>query len=294
MAKCSGLLVFAMLMVPLAVGGCASYKEISAPPAQSQPIAVNFTNEGPNMWTEVPSGSYEIPNSTTVISGHQSGGYGFLFGVVGVLAQDAIETKQGEKAVGGAQDALRIDLVPEARSLTQEAIASGKFGQTFAAAPVAGGPVLTVSPYVAMTFVDDQNVRAYVVLKVALKGKGAADWSSHLFASAGKPAPLMGPQSFTADDGKLLKASTSQALKRALDALYDDINVRRPRDETKKQIVWFDYPYIRGKCCGGLPSYVLAEDDQIMVVAPPNPDASVMAGVYVLEKSEISRHPPDK
>jgi uncharacterized membrane protein len=99
------------MMMPVALGGCATYDMIKPPPAGSASISVVYSNEGPSSWTDLPIGTYHVPNRNVIVSGYQKGGgIGGIFGVFGVLAEDAVETRVGEGSVNNVEAALHIDL----------------------------------------------------------------------------------------------------------------------------------------------------------------------------------------
>ncbi len=96
-----------------------------------------YSNEGPSGWSDLPIGTYQVPNSTVIISGHQEGG-GIGRDIrprIGLLAQGAVNSGIGKGAVNNVEAALHVDLTPQADALTKTILASGKFGQAFAPAP---------------------------------------------------------------------------------------------------------------------------------------------------------------
>ena len=107
--------------MPAVLGGCATYDLTKAPPAETQPIAITYSSEGPSGWTDLPLGAYRVPNSDVIVSGHEKGGIGMLFGVVGVLAQEKrSERARPEADVKGGGAAMQINLLPQAASADAE------------------------------------------------------------------------------------------------------------------------------------------------------------------------------
>jgi hypothetical protein len=285
LARVRRLFGVALLM---ALGGCATYDRMNAPPAPAQPIVLNISGEGASGWNDVTIGTYTVPDSDVVISGYQRGNAGFLFGVIGVLAQDAIQSSNGAAAVKNVRNALTLHLAPQTVALTQKAIASGAYGQAFSAPGDAGGPKLTVVPYVVLTFVNDTDVMPYVILKTTLSGTGH-DWTTRYIASSGQPTVLEGENSLTADGGKKLKAALDRDLDWAVKAMLDDIANHRPRDPAHMIYVETGVPFIRQRM--GLPGFELSEDGETLVYVPKVADAVVFSGVFVLDKAAVAYRP---
>ena len=280
------------LIVPPFLAACSASVITVPPPALPQPISVVYSEEGASGWNDVTVGTYRVPNTSVFISGHQSGGVGFLFGAVGVLAQDASQASAGGNTVKGSQDALHVDLVPQARAITQKLLASGRFGQTFAANPAPDGPVLTVTPYVVITTLNDTEARPYVILKASLKGAPPPGWSTRYIASEGKKLPISGDNSWTANDARLLHQALTEDLDNAIAAMLEDLAARPLRDDAKLLYVEAGYPFIRPRW--GVQGYKMSENDKFITFVPKLGPAMVMSGVHVLDKSTISSRPAGK
>ncbi|MBV8978458.1 MAG: hypothetical protein JO261_11380 [Alphaproteobacteria bacterium] len=273
-----------LLATPVMLAGCATYDFVQPPPPQSQPIAVTFSSTGPSGWTDLPIGTYRIPNSAVIVSGQQRGN-GVMFGLLGVLLADSVGSAAGKHRVGSVQSALLVDLVPEASTLTQQAIASGRYGQAFAAAPVADSPTLEVDPYTVLTYSNDTDVRPAVILKATLKpgGTGAKPWTTRYMAFETKATPLTGDNSLTANDGALLKSAIERDLRRAVNAMLDDIATRRGRDKNNLIYLETALPFVRERFA--LTGAELSDEDGALVFLPKIADANVIAGVEILDDS---------
>ena len=279
----------AVLAAPLA--GCATYDLIKPPPAQSQPIAIAFSNEGPSGWTDLPIGTYRIPGRTVIVSGQQKGGgIGMMFGLVGVLAESAVSTAGEKRAVNGAESELRLDLAPEANGLAQQALASGRYGQTFAALVDPNGLTLEVAPYTVLTFETDTAVRPAVILKATLKSPVDGQlWMSRYIAISGAALPLSGGNGLTADSGRLLKTAVSLDLQRAMGAMLDDVATRRGRDGNVQVYVETAMPFVRPRF--GLTGTELSDDNGALVLVSKIADANVFAGVLIFDDAATLHRP---
>jgi hypothetical protein len=284
-----------VLVTPMMLGGCATYDLMKPPPAQTQPISITFSNAGPNGWTDLPIGTYRVPNSNVIVSGQQHGD-GAMFGLLGVLAADAIGTTAGKHRVGDAQSALLIDLVPDATTLTHEAIASGRYGQAFTTATDASGPVLEVDPYTVITFSNETDARPAVILKATLKTSAQDEkpWFTRYMAFTSIATPLNGDNSLTANNGTLLKASIATNLKRAVNAMLDDVATRRGRDQNNQIYLETPLPFVKQHFA--LTGAELSDQDGALVFLPKIADANVVAGVSIVDDSVPHRAatPDDK
>jgi len=266
--------------------GCASFDMIKQPPILKQPISIAYTEEGPSGWTDLPVGAYRVPKTNVIISGHQSSAIlaAGLFGVVGILAADAVETGVGASRVKDSETALHIDLTQQAALDTQTIVAAGQFRQSFTLA-ASNGPTLVVTPFTVIAFVDDKDVQPYVILKVRLWNAQSAGggWTTRYIASVGKPAPLAGDNSFTSNGGALLKTTLNNELERAIGAMLNDVANRPPRDDKNLITIETGVPYQQQPL--DLTGYKIAEDANSIVFAPQIADMSIVAGIFVLDKS---------
>jgi len=266
------------------LSGCATYNLIKAAPSQSQPVSVAFSTAGASGWNDLPIGAYRVPDSQVVISGHQKSGVGFLFGVAGILVQNAVQSGQGASRVADVREILKIEITNEAQRISNALIESGQFGTTFSTSSTGGGPVLSVDQYIVITYLNDVDVRPYVVLKATLRGPNNNSlWTSRYIASTDKALPLEGDQSFTADNGARLKAAIAKDLEAGIKIMLSDVASPRVRDESKLLYVESTVPFMRQRL--GMVGYEIVQDDQSVVFAPKAADALVFAGVHVMDKS---------
>ena len=263
-------------------------------PAQQQPISISFSNEELSGWSDLPPGVYRVPDSQTIISGHQKGGIaGILFGPLGVLAQSAMNSSHGGSATKDVQETLKINLTSDAQAIARTLTASGRFKDKFTSNENAELPRLSVSTAVALTFVDDTNVRPYVVLKASLYAAHATEsqWATRYMASNGAPRPLVGPNSWTANEGEELKKAIVGNLESAIDFMLKDVSSPYERDANHLVLIQGSFPYVRKRL--QLVGYQLAEDERSLVFVPRLGDVLVFAGVNIMDKS-VTIHRPAK
>lgn len=274
------------------LSGCASFEMTKAPPPQAQPVSITFSSESLSGWSDLPIGTYQVPESQTIISGHQKGGAaGVLFGPLGLLVQGAINSGVGSSKTQDVQALLRFNLTDEATELARTLVSTGKYGNTFAVEASEDSSILTVISAVVLTFDDDEKVRPFVVLKASLTPPRStqSQWSTRYMASSGIARPLTGEGSWTEHDAAALKRTVSENLHSAIAFMLTDVAEPRQRDEASMVMVQGNVPYMRQRI--QLVGYKLDEDDTSLVFVPKLGDVLVFAGVNIMDKASTTQRP---
>jgi len=265
----------------------ASAETAQATPAEARPIAVVYSNDGPSGASDVAMGAYRVPGGNLIISGYQKGGaLGLLFGPVGLIAQGAVNSEAAKGSVSETGDALRIDIAQQAAKVTQTALASDRYAQKFTATAAAGGPTLTVIPYVVLTFKTDTDVRPYVFLKAKLTtGRpGESSRPTRYICCVGQALPLAGESGLTANGGDPFRKLVEQELETAVKLMLDDVASPYVRDKAKLTHIEAAFPFGRTKL--NLKGYILSEDQNSVVVDLPG--IFVFTGVEMMDRSAVS------
>ena len=185
----------------LLIAGCG-HEMLRPAPRLLEPIPVVYTGNGISNMEDLPSGTYRIPDSDVVVSGHQKASRSpasLMFGVMGVLVANEIDKSGGKSAVQSAADALRLKLSPEASVTLESLVAEDQFKNHFTALVVRGKPELDVSGSIVLTFIDQSQILPYVVLRASLKQyarnpeihEPSVLWSTRYMSSIGGPKPLV-------------------------------------------------------------------------------------------------------
>jgi hypothetical protein len=266
--------------------GCASFNRTKPAPASSQPIAVEFSTEALSGWTDLPIGTYRVPDSQVIISGHQKGGAaGLLFGVVGVAIQHGINQSGGKQAVADIEKSLKINLTSEGQAAVHKLIATDAYAAKFkeGAGP---GPVLSISTAVVLTFVNENDIKPYVILKTTLrdpKSKDKVGWSTRYIASLQAPRPLVGDNSWTADSAAALNSAVAADLERAVEVMLRDVSSPFPRNDAKLYAIEGHFPYVKPRL--QTIGYLLGEDAETIYFVPKLGDVIVFSGVNIMANS---------
>lgn len=272
----------------LQLGGCASFEFTKPAPTQPQPITLKVSSEELSAWTELPLGVYRVPDSHVIISGHQKGHVaGLLFGLVGVAIAHAANAQAGADTVKDAEQQLKIKLTDQVAASVQRIVASEGFQQHFTHAERAGSAKLVLTPAVVLSFVNDSEVRPYVIVRASMQGNdGKPQWNTRYIASTGEARPLLGGGGWLENGAFELKKSVQANLDVAMRTLATDVVRPTPRDENKLTMVQANFPYMKQRL--QTVGFQLSEDDQYLTFIPRLGDVLVFAGVNIFDKKFVT------
>ena len=278
----------------LALTGCASFEFAKAPPTEGRPIAMKNGGDELSGWSDLPIGVYRVPDSHVIISGHQKGhAAGLLFGLVGVAVAHAANASAGADAVKSAEQSLRIKLDAPLEAAIRDIASSPGFAPTFTLAEQRGQTTLVVTPALVLSFVNDNALRPYVVLKASMLGSDSKPiWTTRYIASTGEPRALFGKDGWLEDGAAELHKAVRTNMRVAMRTLASDVSKPYARDEQKLVTVQGNFPYMKQRLQAV--GYPLAEDDQYLTFVPKLGDVLVFAGVNVFDKTVVKFRPATK
>lgn len=284
-----GRLLAAAALLQLA--GCASFDYAKAAPPQQRPVALQLSGQELSGATDLPLGVYRVPDSQVIIFGHQRGqGAGLLFGLVGVAIAHAANAGSGADAVKSAEQQLHLKLDAPVLAAFREITTQADTAGAFTLDEGAGGNRLVVTPGLVLSFVSDADVRAFVVLKVSLAGAEAKPaWTTRYIASTAAPRPLLGPDSWLAQDGAALREAVATDVRLALHTLADDVRHLFARDENKLTMLQGPFPHIKQRL--QTVGFLLREDDRYVTFVPRLGDAVVFSGVNIFSRQSVVFRP---
>jgi len=276
--------------------GCG-HELLKPPPRASVPVTVVYTGKGLSGMSDLPTGTYQVPDSQIIVSGHQKAGKSpasMMFGVLGVLVANEVDKSGGKSAVKNSTAALTERIDTRTQSILADLLSSDEFRTAFTANAASDSPVLEFGGNIVLTFIDDTNVQPAVILhaswKQASRGPKSAPpaviWSTRYMCSIGGPKPLDGPQGWTDNGAAALKATVSAELTQAIRYMLLDVKQPVARDDTHKVLVTGHFPLIADRL--QVVSYDLGESGDLAVFAPKLSDATVLSGVLMLDKSQLS------
>lgn len=266
------------------ITGCASFEMTKPAPAQARPITVKLSGEDLSGWSDLPIGTYRVPDSQVIISGHQKGqGAGMMFGLIGVAIAHAANASAGASAVKDAEAALKIRLDGPLMAEVAKAVAQSPADGKFSAA--GSGATLTVTPGLVLTYLESSDVRPFVVLKASLTGEDKKPlWSTRYIVSTGASRPLAGAGSWTDDSGAALKANVQASLSQGVKVMLADVGNPYKRDDAAMSAVEGQFPFMKQRL--QLVGYKITEDDRYLAFIPKLGDVVVFAGVNVMDKHD--------
>jgi hypothetical protein len=285
--------LFALAIAPLQA--FAGKNAVELPPLGDQPVQLMFSDEQLSKWTDLPMGTYRVPNSDVIISGHQKGGAApfLLFGLIGMAVQNSINAGNAKEAQASAEQALTFTIDEESNAKLAAALAANP---AYASRYTNGAtdPRLEIQGSVVLSFARDQDVLPYVILRVKLMGKGGKDklWTTRYIASRGARRPLTGDGSWTADGGAPLRAKVSELLDIAINTVLADIANPMPRDEGSLITVHGWLPHVNKPI--EVIGYKLKEENGQLYFLPKLGTTIVFAGVNVLDTDSVWSQPTQK
>lgn len=211
------------------------------------PLSLFIDGKGPNGMSDLPMGVKRIPDSNIVVSGHQKGGaLGLLFGVVGMAIQSAANTDAGGKRTNDIRDALRFDVAGRAKELTSSILAEETFRGGYTLATAESPSAVSVVPFIVLTYVNETDVRPYIVLKTKLDPGADSKKPKTIkyFCCEGPAMPLTGEGSLTEDNGEKLKALLNTELETALRIMLTDRRQPYARNDDAKLDVNGSLPFV--------------------------------------------------
>jgi hypothetical protein len=277
----------------LIFAGCATYKMAQPCPATPSPAKAEVSKELPSKWSSFPVGVYFDEAHRMAFTGHQGGEMaGMMFGVVGVLVADGVNSANGKARFEDSTKALSFDVV----ALTNQALATrlaapdgGKRLMLEGEAP--NKATLEIMPYVLMDFDANKTGHLYVVMNVKLMTRSGPHesskvvWETRYIAQAPGVYPL-DPSTKVWDKDNKASAAVAVAVDRAVWAILADANgqLNQTRTVTYSGVIaWISRIQV-----SGVQAVVAGETADVYALRMIMGDAAVCAGVHVVEKSSVT------
>jgi hypothetical protein len=147
-----------------------------------------------------------------------------VFGLLGIWMAHGRAMYDGETKTQDARTHLTVDL----HALTEQSLdelTRNARADRIAPAGAASAGSLEVVPFAVMTFLSPTRSRFWVGLKASLKGPdGKMMWKTRYHAGVGDDRWLTGAESWTSDDGTLVRETLRRNLRLALNALLKDVS----------------------------------------------------------------------
>jgi hypothetical protein len=246
---------------------------------------IDYTRDDISSWSDMPMGTYRVPNSQVLVSGYQKGNaIAIVLGVAGAMAA-ATDTSGGKAAVQGSEEALRISLTQTAQADLAGMLQTSAFSKEFTLQPNSNATVLRVSSNIVLQFLENGNVVPFVILKGKLIDPHgtASTWTMRYAASIGGPRPLDGERGWMSEGGASLRLNVSSSLERALLVMLTDVSSPFPRDDARKSAADGYFPFMKERL--QVVGYSLTEGTDWIAFSPKIVGTSLLAGVNIMDRS---------
>lgn len=286
------LWVIVALVLAVTASGC-SHAFIQPMPELKGQLGLKVSQEKASGWTDMPIGVHRVPETSVYVSGHQgAAGIGILFGPIGLAAAHAAAQSTGEKKTGDPA-ALRIDIAAEADRVLREELERRRDAGRFAPSGSPAEATLEVVPFIVLTFVGEERVRPWVVLKALLKdASGSEKWKTRYITSLADPRPLGGDNGWTLDGGEPLRKAVYGSLRAGVDVMLRDAAGQLPRG--KGRVVKLRGNWVWVKQSMEVTGEILEETPEMLVVKPEVADAIVFAGISIVDPRTLTVTATDK
>ena len=280
--------LFALIAMPMQA--LAGPNSIEKAPPQDGITQIEYSIKQTSKWTDLPIGTYRVPNSDVIISGHQKGGAApmILFGVIGLAVQGSINAQNGKETMASAEQALTISIDDEAKAVLAKLIAEPDNAAKFTMSQTERK--FEVTGAVVLSFANQAEALPYVTLRVKLLDKnGKKLWTTRYIASAGGRRPVVGAGSWTENGGALLRTNVSKNIETAIRTMLRDIRNPYARDEASLLTAKGFFPHVNKPL--QVVGYKLAEENGQILFLPKLSTTIVFAGVNVLTPDTMALAP---
>lgn len=283
-------LSFLLTLIALPLQALAGPNAIETAPAQAGITQIEYSTKQTSKWTDLPMGTYAVPNSDVIISGHQKGGAApmLLFGVVGMAVQGSINAQNGKEAMASAEQALTLSIDDEAKAVLSRLLAEPDNAAKFTMDATENK--FEVTGAVVLSFANQAEALPYVTLRVKLLDKkGKKLWTTRYIASEGGRRPVIGEGSWTENGGAPLRANVSKNIETAIRTMLRDIGNPYPRDEASLLTAKGFFPHVNKPL--QVVGYKLAEENGQLLFLPNLSTMIVFSGVNVLTPDTMALAP---
>ena len=269
------------------LAGCASFRAIEPLPEAKRPFAVAVSTEPPSTMTDMPIGVYQVADSTLYISGHQKGqAAGLLFGLLGVAVAHGVNQDEARQRVKEAEAKLHTQLIDGTRKLLEEKLQRNPAAGAVAA-PAGAGSTLELTPFVVLTYVNDERARPFVIVKARLLDAAKQEtWWTRYVVSGSEDRPIDGNAGWAADQGRPLREAVRQGLDTALDVMLMDTAGTLPRGKGRPAKLKGRYAFVQQEI--ELSGEILEETPERIVFAPRIGDVVVFSGINVFDQRTVA------
>ena len=235
-----------VMLAALVAAGCGHAMSAPMPDVQGS-ISIRLSDEA-LPFSQLPLGTYQIPAIAVYVSGHQRDAHVDTltgFGLLGTLMAHAVAQNIADTKTKDARTHLTVDLRAFTEEILADQLARNTYANRIVSTGAAGTSTIEVVPFAVITLSGQSRARFWVGLNASLiSPEDKPMWKTRYHAGVGGERSSAGEDSWTSDDGTLVRDTIRHDLRLALDALLRDIsgNLRQGAGRVFRvtaQWVWF-------------------------------------------------------
>jgi len=209
-----------------------------------------------------------------------------------VAIAHGVNQDEARARVKEAEAKLHTQLIDGTRKLIEEKLQRNPAAGAVAALTGAGS-TLELTPFVVLTYVNDDQARPFVIVKARLLDAAKQEtWWTRYVVSGSEDRPIDGDGGWAADQGRPLREAVRQGLDTALDVMLMDTAGTLPRGKGRPAKLKGRYAFVQREL--DLPGEILEDTSERVVFAPRVGDVVVFAGINVFGRRTVELGAPDK
>ena len=272
------------------LAGCGTIQTSPRMNAPSEKLSVTAVSE-PFGLNDVAVGTYRVPDTAFAVRKYTTvSNTAGAFGALGVAAAHSSGADASKASVDGVEEMFRIDMAAEAMRTMKMLRSQGHGGPNIAVDGKGGGATLRLQPRGYLTTTDGTTARLYVIVKGQLLDAGGSEqwWSRYIYYVPGQH-PIKGPNSWSANNGRLLRDKLAEGLAETGKVLLTDARGAGAGWEDKPVRIKMKFPGLDDPMA--LEGVVLRQTDKTVVLSPKINTVSIFYGVSIVPRNEVELSP---
>ena len=273
-----------------ALAGCGSIQTSQRMNAPSDRMAVTAVAE-PLGLNDIPVGTYRLPDAPFAVRKYEpvskSAG---AFGALGALASHSSGSDASKASVDGVENMLRFDMAGETMRVMKTLRAQGHGPANIALDGADAGATLKLKPSGYLTTMDGKTARLYVIVKSQLLDKGGAEqwWSRYIYYVPGE-YPIKGANSWSANNGKLMRDKFAEGLAETGKVLLKDARGAAAGWDERPMRIKMKWPGLDETLA--MEGVVLGQTDRSVILSAKTNTMSLFYGVSIIPRNEVELNP---
>jgi len=273
-----------------ALAGCGTIQTSPRMNASSGKLSVTAVSE-PFGLNDIPVGTYRVPDTAFAVRKYTTvSTTAGAFGALGVAAAHSSGADASKASVDGVEGIFRVDMAAETMRAMKTLRSQGHGGPNIAVDGTGGGATLRLQPRGYLTTTDGTTARLYLIVKGQVLDAGGSEqwWSRYIYYVPGQ-YPIKGPNSWSANNGKLLRDKIAEGLAETGKVLLKDARGAEAGWEGKPVHIKMKFPGLDDT--QALDGMLLSQSDKTVVLSPKINTISIFYGVSIVPRNEVELNP---